>query len=297
LVVLLAFIAAKLALEDEDKTSGPVIVVTPFNVVEAEVILPKIGLSESVYVTVPFASVLTIRLLFVEEAINVYKLAALVVAITPFIFVVITPELALILLLFIIELLEVIPLTFVVKVFKAEARVLVFIKLAVVVATIPLTFEVNTKELVPVEILKLFKVPEFIIDCRSVLVATPLMVVVRTVPLADIPLLFIILLVDTSPFIFVVKVFPEDDCVNKLIKLVTALDIPFTILVNVFVVVEIVLVVLDAIDASDDVEKLTGPLKVVVPFIMVPLALLIICPNVPDAAFNTKVFVVDAVMF
>lgn len=74
------------------------------------------------------------------------------------------------------------PLVVLVKVFKADDKVLEFTKFAVVVATLPFTIEVRVSELVEVDTVSVFEVDEAIRLLRSVEVATPLMRVVRVVP-------------------------------------------------------------------------------------------------------------------
>ena len=77
----------------------------------------------------------------------------LVLAITPLIFVVMTPALALTVLELIIEDVDIIPLTSEVKVLMADISKLAFIKFAVVVAVTPLTTEVRVKLFVLVDTL------------------------------------------------------------------------------------------------------------------------------------------------
>jgi hypothetical protein len=91
------------------------------------------------YVTVPSVDVATVRLLFVDDAKNVYKFPILVVAVTPFITLVIVPDAAERVLLFMIELVDITPFTLLVKIFASEPSVLLFIIPAVVVETIPFT--------------------------------------------------------------------------------------------------------------------------------------------------------------
>ena len=132
-----------------------------------------------------------------------------VVAITPLIVEVITPELAERVFELTRDEVEVTPFTTLVRVFTAEVSAFWFMKLAVVVETTPLTVEVRVKLLVEVETVRRLVVPEFMIDCRSVLVATPLMVVVRRVPEAERELEVITEVVPIDPPTFEDITFPE----------------------------------------------------------------------------------------
>ena len=81
------------------------------------------------------------------------------------------------------------------------------IKFAVVVATLPFTIEVKTRELVEVDTVSVLEVDEAIRLLRSVEVATPLMRVVRVVPVVKISFKLIRLkevVVDT-PLMFEVR--------------------------------------------------------------------------------------------
>ena len=106
---------------------------------------------------------------------------------------------------------EVTPLIAEVSVLTAEESVLASTKLAVVVATIPLTVEVSVKELVEVETVSVCDVDDAMRLVRSVEVATPLIVVVRIVP--DVERAFDDITEDVAvtPLIVVVKVLPESD--------------------------------------------------------------------------------------
>jgi hypothetical protein len=110
-----------------------------------------------------------------------------------------------------IEEVEVTPLIAEVSVLTAEVRELASTKLAVVVATLPLTVEVRIKELVEVEIVSVLDVDDAIRLERSVEVATPLMVVVSVVPEVERAFDEITEDVAVTPLIVVVKVFPESD--------------------------------------------------------------------------------------
>jgi hypothetical protein len=82
---------------------------------------------------------------------------------------------------------------------------------AVVVATLPLTVEVRTKEFVEVEIVKVLEVDDATRLVRSVEVATPFMVVVSTVPDVESAFEEITDEVAVTPLMVVVSVLPERD--------------------------------------------------------------------------------------
>ena len=84
-------------------------------------------------------------------------------------------------------------------------------KLAVVVEVTPLTVEVRVKLLVVVDTVRTLVVPALMIDWRSVEVATPLIVVVSTVPEAESALEVMIDEVATLPATLVVSVLPKAD--------------------------------------------------------------------------------------
>ena len=111
----------------------------------------------------------------------------------------------------IIEVEEATPLIDEVSVLTAEVRALVSMKLAVVVATLPLTVEVNVNELVEVAIVSVWDVDDATRLVRSVDVATPLIVVVSTAP--DVERAFDDMTEDVAvtPLIIVVKVLPVSD--------------------------------------------------------------------------------------
>ena len=118
------------------------------------VALVNVGVSVKEYVTFPLPSVDTVKLLFVEDAIKLYRLLTDVVAITPLIIVVNTPLEAVIEFELIIDVVVDTPFIDEVRVFTADDKMLLSTKLAVVVAMTPLTTEVSTNELVDVEILR-----------------------------------------------------------------------------------------------------------------------------------------------
>ena len=121
------------------------------------------------------------------------------------------------------------PFTVEVRVLRAEVRSLLLRKLAVVVATLPFTVLVSTKELVEVEMVSVFEVEEATRLVRSVDVATPLMVVVRIAPEVESSLLVMRDVVATTPFTVVVRVFPVTDCVKELMMVASEEEIPLTI--------------------------------------------------------------------
>lgn len=104
------------------------------------------------------------------------------VATTPFTVEVMTPAAAVRVLELMIEEVEVTPLTTEVSSLTAEVRAFWLMKLAVVVEVTPFTVEVRVKLLVEVETVRTLVVPALMMDWRSVEVATPLTVEVRTVP-------------------------------------------------------------------------------------------------------------------
>lgn len=124
-------------------------------------------------------SVATVKFWLVLEAKKLYKLAILVVATTPLIVVVIIPEEAVTRLEFMILEVAASPLTVEVKVFTAEVSSLLFTPVIVVVAITPLTSEVR---IVEVEVVEIESILPVTIDEVA---ATPLIVVVRTFPVAD----------------------------------------------------------------------------------------------------------------
>lgn len=103
------------------------------------------------------------------------------------------------------------PLIDEVRVLRAEESVLSLMKLAVVVAILPFTVDVSTKELVEVEIVRVFEVEDATRLVRSVDVATPLITVVSVVPEVEISFDDITEDVAVTPLIVVVKVLPVSD--------------------------------------------------------------------------------------
>lgn len=183
------------------------LVEVPFVVTRLVIVaLLNTGLSVNIYVTFPSVVVATVRLELVDEARNVYRLAIDVVAITPLILVVTIPFNADIVEEDMIVAEEVTPLIALVKVLAAFERALEFMKLAVVVANFPLTVEESIKELVEVDIVKVCSVEEATRFVKSVDVAIPLIVVVKVVPLVEIPVEVITLVVAETPLIVVVNV-------------------------------------------------------------------------------------------
>lgn len=208
------------------------------------VALLKIGLSVKIYVTFPVLSVETVKLLFVDEAKKVYSEEIEVVAITPLIVEVITPEVAVKLLLLIMLVVSVTPFTIeVITLFKESILLLLIIPL-VIVAPLPLTVEARVKLFVEVEIVKKLVVPVLITDCKSVVVETPFTVEVKTVPETLRPFEVIIELVAITPLIVVVKMLLLADWVKLLMIFVIPEDIPFTITSKKFPVEEAVLLLI-----------------------------------------------------
>jgi hypothetical protein len=87
-----------------------------------------------------------------------------------------------------------------------------------------------------------------VLELIIVLVAsTPFTVLVAMLPPVVNVLLEITVEVADTPFTVVVKTFPERDVVSELMIVATRDDIPFTIVVKVFVLVDTVFVVLAAV--------------------------------------------------
>ena len=192
------------------------------------------GVFVNEYVTSPEVVVATVRLLFVDEARNVYRLAIDVVAITPLMFVVTTPLEAAIVFELIIDVLVDTPLITDVNVFTAEFNVFELMKLPVVVATLPFTVEVNVNVFVEVEIVNVLDVLDATRFVRSVDVDTPFTEVVSVVPFVDTPFDEITVVVAVTPFTVVVSTLPVTDCVNELMMFATVDEIPLMIVWNRF---------------------------------------------------------------
>lgn len=143
-----------------------------------------------------------------------------VVATTPFTVEVITPAAAERVLELMIEDVEVTPLTTEVSSFTAEVREFWSMKLAVVVEVTPLTVEVRVKLLVVVDTVRTLVVPALMMDWRSVEVATPLTVEVRTVPEAVSPLEVMIEDVPMEPPRLEVRVLPVAERLLVVLRLV-----------------------------------------------------------------------------
>jgi hypothetical protein len=101
-----------------------------------------------------------------------------------------------------------------------------------VVEVFPFTTEVKENPFVEVAIDKLLVVDDATRFVRSVVVETPFTEVVRLLPLVDRLLLLITVVVAITPFTFVVSTFPVTLCVNELMMLVTADEIPLIIVWN-----------------------------------------------------------------
>jgi hypothetical protein len=119
-----------------------------------------------------------------------------------------------------IEDVEVTPLTTEVSSFTAEVREFWSMKLAVVVEVTPLTVEVRVKLLVVVDTVRTLVVPALMMDWRSVEVATPLTVEVRTVPEAVSPLEVMIEDVPMEPPRLEVRVLPVAERLLVVLRLV-----------------------------------------------------------------------------
>ena len=151
------------------------------------------------------------------------------VAVTPLITVVIIPPVVEREDELITEVVAVRPLIVDVKALTADVRALLFTKLAVVVAVLPLITDVRIKELVEVDIESVFEVELATRLVRSVVVAMPLMVVVRVVPEVARLLLVITDVVAVRPLMVVERMFPVTDCVKELMIEANVPDTPLTI--------------------------------------------------------------------
>jgi hypothetical protein len=138
-------------------------------------------------------------------------LATDVVAVIPLMIVVTTPPLAVIVDEVMIDVDVESPLMVEVRVLRADCRSFELRKFAVVVAIFPLTVEVRTNELVVVETVRVFEVEEAIRLVRSVVVAIPLMVLVRIAPDVESELLVITEVVAVMPLMVVERIFPAVD--------------------------------------------------------------------------------------
>lgn len=125
-----------------------------------------------------------------------------------------------------IEEVDVTPFTVEVSTLAAADSEFAFTKFAVVVATTPFTIEVRTKSLVVVEMVSVCEVPALMIDWRSVEVATPLIVVVSTVPEAESALEVMMLEVAVEPPTFEVRTLPLAERVFGTSKLATERFVP-----------------------------------------------------------------------
>jgi hypothetical protein len=121
------------------------------------------------------------------------------------------------------------PLIVEVSVFTADERSFELRKDAVVVAVLPLTIEVRVKELVLVDTVRVLEVEDATRLVRSVVVATPLMVVVRVAPEVERELLVMTDVVAVRPLIVVVRILPAVDCVKELMMEAIEEEIPLTI--------------------------------------------------------------------
>ncbi len=130
------------------------------------------------------------------------------VAVTPLMMVVTTPALAERVEELIMDVEVESPLIVEVRVFTADERSLLFRKRAVVVAICPFTVEVSVKELVLVDTVSALDVEEATRLVRSVVVAMPLMVVVRVAPEVERVFEVMILEVACMPLIVVVRILP-----------------------------------------------------------------------------------------
>jgi hypothetical protein len=134
-----------------------------------------------------------------------------------------------------------------------------------VVATFPFTVEVKVD---PVKLIP-FVVLDANMPASDVVDTTPFISLDNTPAFAVRLLEATMLVVASTPFIVVVKTFPTADCVKELIKFVTADEMPLTIEVKEFVVVDIVFVVFEAIAFTVLVDKLLTSKFVATKFVIV----------------------------
>lgn len=133
------------------------------------------------------------------------------VAVTPLMMVVTTPEFAWMIDELMIDVEVERPLTTEVRVLTAEERPFELRKVAVVVAVLPLTIDVRVKELVVVETVSVLEVEEATKLVKSVDVATPLIVVVRVAPVVERAFDEMTEEVAVTPLIVVVSTLPTRD--------------------------------------------------------------------------------------
>lgn len=151
----------------------------------------------------------------------------------------------------IIEVEEATPLIVEVSVLTAEAKSWLLMKLAVVVAVLPLTIEVRMNELVEVDTVRIFEVDEATRLVRSVVVATPLMVVVSDEPLVERAFEVMTEVVAVTPLIAVVRTLPVTDCVKELIIEASVPDTPLMIVWKTLADDEATLLVM-MVEVADD---------------------------------------------
>jgi hypothetical protein len=211
--------------------------------------LLKVGVFVNEYVTVPSVAVATVKLLLVDEAKKVYKLAIGVVAVTPLITDVIVPLAAEIVFEFMILDVLVIPFILLVKIFASDPNVLLFIIPAVVVDTTPFTMLVHIYELVLVETVSTFVVLDANNAAGVTCCTSPLGPSISIDEVADPGVTFVRVVVPRVAFV-------ADRFVNMPVTAVNILenqfvDVPFIILE--FTKVELVAVTELNIGLSDNV--------------------------------------------
>ena len=118
------------------------------------------------------------------------------------------------------------PFTVEVSVLTAEERSFVLMNRPVVVAVTPFTTEVSVKEFVVVDMVRVFDVEDATRLARLVDVATPLTVVVSTVPEVESAFDEMTDEVAVTPFMIVVRIFPVTDCVNELMIFASEEEMP-----------------------------------------------------------------------
>lgn len=155
---------------------------------------------------------------------------------------------------------------------------------ALVVETTPLTFDVSVNELVEVETVSTLVVPALIIDCRSVEVATPLMVEVSIVPEDESELEVMILEVATDPPMFAVSVLPLAES-----ELGTEMLVKVAFVPTIFVVVALIAErLVDVVLVATIFARLAVPVAVIFVPVAFPKSEFVILARADEKKFVRK---------
>jgi hypothetical protein len=168
-----------------------------------------------------------------------------------------------------IKLVTILPLFSIFSEVVVPVNLIAFNSVIELVDTTPFTFEVMRLAPVDVAYSITFVVLDANMPASEVVETTPFISLDNTPAFAVKLLEVTILVVASTPFMFVVKTFPVADCVKEFMKLVTADEMPLTIEVKEFVVVDIVFVVLEAIAFTVLVDKLLTSKFVATKFVIV----------------------------